>query len=311
VRSILITTAALAGVFAGPAGAATLLDYSVYSLGDYSSLYGGSVIGGRVAVAGNANINSEAIGRNLTSADSKTPTVIVGGNVSYDNSTLKYGSVVFGGANKSGRWTQVQTPNGSVTQGTPLDFSALGNMALSYSAGLAAQKATGSLSSLYGTGTLNAGSGINIFYVSGKDLASLHKLRLVGDSGGKVVINVDAAEFSRSLSFDTGGFAADSVLFNFYNATDLDLGGWDFGGSLLAPEASITLRGGNILGNVVAGDFQSAGAKVAGNAYAGYLDAAGISAIPEPDTWLMMLAGFTLVGIMVRRRRYRTTPVLA
>ena len=295
---------ALGAALASPAGAATLLDYSVYSLGNYSSNNGGTTVAGRVAAAGDVRINSENIGGGLTKADNGTATVIAGGNLSYDNSTLKYGNAVYGGSNNSGKWVQAQTPNGSIIQGNPLDFGALNRTAAGYSASLAGLGANGIFSSRHGAGTLTASSGgLNVFNLTDKDLSSLSKLTLVGDSGGKVVINIDASSFSKHLEFNLGGFAADSVLLNFYNATSLDLQGWKLGGSLLAPDAAITLRGGNILGNIVAGDFKSAGANVSGKAYSGYLDAAGISAIPEPETWLMMLAGFTLVGIMLRRRR--------
>jgi len=299
---------ALGAALAAPAGAATLLDFSVYSLGDYASSGGGSTIDGRVAVAGNASINAESIGAGLTSAASQTPVVIAGGNLSYDNSTLRYGSVVYGGANNSGQWTQVQTPNGTVTQGNPLDFSSLNDIASGYSTSLSRLDANGAFSALYGAGTLTASSsGLNVFFLNAADLASVSSLKLVGDSGGKVVINVDASDISKHLSFDMGGYASDSVLFNFYNASNVALGGWQFGGSVLAPDALVTLRGSSILGNIVAGDFQSAGSHVGGNGYAGYFDAGRLSAIPEPDTWLMLLAGFTLAGIMIRRRRRQSS----
>ena len=34
-----------------------------------------------------------------------------------------------------------------------------------------------------------------------------------------------------------------------------------------------------------------------------YVDGVGVNAVPEPATWLMLLAGFAMVGAMVRRKR--------
>lgn len=50
---------------------------------------------------------------------------------------------------------------------------------------------------------------------------------------------------------------------------------------------------------------------VSASSYGSYLDAVSVSAVPEPETYAMMLVGLGLVGFAARRRKQPTQRVLA
>lgn len=300
----LVGFVAIASLVAAPASAAISIDYALYSLGDYTEK-GGSDIARGVAVAGDAKINSAAIGTGLNASSKGSAVVVVGGTVRYDNAALTYGDVVFGGANKSGKYTQAKTPGGSFVQGNPVDFDRINAGLLGISAAYGALAPTGTLSNQWGTGTLtgSARAGTDVFTLSTKDLGGFHALRMVGTVGSKAIINIVGDSFSSHFSFDRGHYAAQDVTFNFVDASRIGLNGLNLSGSILAPLATISQQGGRIDGKIIAGAYSGAGATIGGDGGLAVAngDTAGI--IPEPGTWAMLIAGFGLVGGMMRRNR--------
>lgn len=298
--------ALVAFAVAVPAAATTPLDYSLVTLGNYTDA-GGSNIGTGIAVAGNARINSTAIGTRLGAASDNTGVVIVGGNIAYDNSTLAHGSVVFGATNTSGQYTQARTPRGSFTAGSTLDFASIATGLTTLSSQYGALATTGSFTSLYNAGTLSGArtSGTDVFTLTTAQLGGVYALRMIGTAGSKAIVNIVGTSFGSHFSFDRGNYAVADITFNFLDATAISFGGIDLGASVLAPLARFTQNGGFIRGSVAVGEFYAAGGNIVGDGQFSIADveaggAAG--AVPEPATWAMLLAGFGLVGATMRRR---------
>lgn len=287
---------------AAPASATTVIDYSLFTLGDYTDL-GGSTIAGGVAVTGNARINSTAIGTALGADRNNTPVVVVGGNISYDNASLPHGSVVYGGSNGSGQYTQATTPGGSFAQGASIPFATYGAGLIGLSGDYAALAPTGSFASLYGAGTLTGGAtaGVDIFNLTTGDLSGLYSLSLIGTAGSKAIINVTGASYASYLGLNRGNYAVSDITFNFVDATALSFAGMDFGASVLAPMARLSQQGGNIRGAVAVGAYEGAGARIGGDG----AFAIDTGAVPEPSSWVMLIGGFGLIGAALRRRRAR------
>jgi choice-of-anchor A domain-containing protein len=151
-------------------------------------------------------------------------------------------------------------------------------------------------------GNFNAGSntGIVVFDISGSTLASdlvNHDISFTGKGVTSYIINV-IGNFTdpNSTHFNID---QEDALFNFEDATKVNLGQW--GASILAPDAALTITGGgNIEGSVFAKSFLGGGELHNNNLFNGALPT--IAAVPEPSTWAMLFAGFAGLGFLGWRR---------
>ena len=156
-------------------------------------------------------------------------------------------------------------------------------------------------------GKFNAGSntGIVVFDINGSTLASDLANHDISFTGGKgvtsYIINVIGNFTERSSTH----FNVDQedALFNFENATTVNLGQW--GASILAPDAAVKITsGGNIEGSLFAQSFLGGGELHNNNLFNGALPVAAVPtvAVPEPSTWAMLIAGFAGLGFLGWRR---------
>jgi choice-of-anchor A domain-containing protein len=290
------TIGLMAAAVAGPARAASptakdiLSSFNLVTTGNVSTqsdIVGDAVVGGNLSGAtffgGGSNIPS-------------SPDLYVFGKLNSSLNLNSGGSLYYAGS-----------PSQPVNyNGGGKHYTTLPNALSSYTDPLTALSAqlsdlTATTGTSFVNGKFNAGSntGIVVFDIKGSTLTSdlvNHDFSFTGKGVTSYIINV-IGNFTdpSSTHFNVD---QEDALFNFENAATVNLGQW--GASILAPDAALTITGGgNIEGSVFAKSFLGGGELHNDNLFDGALPT---TAVPEPSTWAMLLAGFVGLGFLGWRR---------
>ena len=120
-------------------------------------------------------------------------------------------------------------------------------------------------------------------------------ISLTAPAGSTVVVNVNGATVNiAGSSITINGITRNQVLWNFYNATQINYASVGWQGSILAPIATFTGSGGNIDGQLIV-NKDSACTEVHNYLFTGDRPALA-SSTPEPVTWLISFSGLALVA---------------
>jgi choice-of-anchor A domain-containing protein len=226
-----------------------LSDYNLFLLGDYS---GGQDVQGRLAAGGNVTLTDFSVGTALPDNDIANTLVVgntlnlsrggVWGDAWYGNSYIADESVVF--------------PRGSVSQGSPVDFSARGSELRALSSRLAGLPANGltTIESWGGIMLLGTDPEVNVFEVDASAFSGAVLLSISAPADSLAVINItgSSATFTGFGHMFSGGIDQQGVLFNFVNASAIDAHGYGFWGTVLAPYAHVTFNDGSFDGGIYA-----------------------------------------------------------
>jgi choice-of-anchor A domain-containing protein len=227
------------------------------------------------------------------------------------------------GGNLGGSGTQVNNSAGAVVGGTASNLLLNGGGPVSHDIGAVSSPVSTMLTLATNLKSLDATLGTSVSYSgSGKatfkntssadfvvfDLTSMdagtNSVFKASEfdfnlGGAKTVIfNTDETAYSINANF-LGGVAASlgsKAIWNFYNAETISLGS-QFGGSLLAMNAALS-NANNIEGGVyVESLVQSGEIHYASGGFKG-----NIAAVPEPETYAMLLAGLGMLAAIGRRK---------
>lgn len=278
---------------------------NLFSLGNFSA--SGSDVEGAVLVKGNFTASSYSVNKKDKDAFGSY-SLVVGGNMNYSSAALNNGSYYVGGkATLVSVGTDRNTKSSTVN---PANFNAMADNAKKVSAALNNATETGRSSVQYGGMTLTGtNKSVEVFDITGSALSSVNYFNLNNlKSGSTLIFNIsgkDAIGFNQN-GVGLNGFDKYNVLFNFYEATNLNLQNVGVYGSILAPLATVTGSGGVVNGQVIVGNWLS-NVQVNADHYFSAVNVPGYSLalapVPELSVWPMLLVGLGLIGLFKARRR--------
>jgi len=249
-------------------------DYNVFVLGDITQKY--TDIEGKLAAGGNVNFVG-GLGSRL--ANNSGNVVVAGQNLTLSNGQVYHGNAVYGGtANVS---SNVGFPQGTLSQGNPIDFNAAGEELRSLSQYLATLTPTGQ-TTVQSWGAINlsgTGTAFNVFNLSGTDVSKTNYFEIKGDANSTILVNISGKDVSlQNFGFNILGTDKQKVIYNFYEATNLTASSIGIQGSILAPLANFKFNNGQVNGNVVV-------ASLTGNGEShNYLFNGDLPSVPKTET---------------------------
>lgn len=320
-------------------GDVTITDHHVYNGGIQAGgkiTVSGSGIDGGISTKDSAdltggNYNNETIisekDTTLRSTTFTNGTVHVGGNFDNENGGTFTGSTLFKGPGATTTADGWYLNQGTVVDGAApnvelIDHAQISADIKSASDNYAAQTANGTVTNPFSEQwVFSGGSDLNIFDFDGSDLAHLSVLTFEGARDATYVFNVSGENIDfGSLGDKIGGWfyfadqmnvslfddLSSKILFNFYEATSVDIYGSVFG-SILAPLADVYVYGGDlggaINGSVYANNLAGYG-QINNIAFTGMDVPPSRGQVPIPATlWLMGLGMIALLRQQTQRRK--------
>ena len=273
--------------------------YSAFIFGNVGSAAhtGFHDVEGRLAAGGNVFLSSFSVGQKSAPG---APVLVAGGNLKIGSGDIAHGTAVYGQNVSTNQWFAP----GTFVKGSPIDFGAAQTQLTALSQQVSALKSTGTVVIENSGYTLigDKNADVNVFNI---DSASLKNLTLDTSSlksTAHIIINDSASSINLSGGYSSFSAFADRTLFNFSSATSTSLTTYAWG-SILAPQATFSGSGhleGSLIANAVSASEQSHSTVEIG---VGGFSPVSVSAVPEPESYAMLLAGLGLMGFVLRRRK--------
>ena len=253
---------------------------------------------GRLAVGGNANLANYSVGYKLSPSDD--PALVVGGDLTFKSGQVYNGDVMVGGSTENVdrsvlnglEHNDLELIEGDV--GVLVNFSKEEAYLTGLSKEISELAATGTSEMKWGGMNL-AGDGksdLQVFNLDGQELLAAHTFNLDLSSipeDAFLLFNISGKTAGlTNMSLAQLQAISDHVLFNFFDADELQLAGIGVEGSILAPFANVKNPMGVINGTIIAKSWDG---MMQQNHNPLVQDPGGTAAVPEPATLLLLGSG--------------------
>jgi choice-of-anchor A domain-containing protein len=258
-------------------------------------------IEGRAAIGGDLNTPGGYSVGDRAPDDPTKYSLVVGGNLHAPGHWQ-----VFNGNARYGTGTQLPSmePGYTISQGPgDLNFGAAYTTFRSISTYLGGLSDNGTQLYQFTTYTLTGtNAGLNVFNVNAADWAAASNRVIDAPTGSTVIVNIAGASAGMMNGMQAlnnlhdGSTRQTRILFNFHQATTVNITNMAVTGSVLAPDALVTISGGGIDGQAVLGALN----QINGGEIHRW-DFTGSTPVPEPGT--MAALGLGALALLKRRRK--------
>lgn len=292
-RYMIATTAfALSGIAASPSFAGTLSAATILS--DFNGvIYGNastpSDVEGALVVGG--SFSGATIYNNPTANQTQPPgfgALTVFGSTSGNPININNGGSAYVGGSHGAKVNF--NGGGGYISAPPVTLSSIETTLNTLSSSLSSLAANSSLPAPNNNEVISAkpnASGLAVFNVTAADLAAIPSYNFSLNGAKTVIVNVSGSSVSFNANDESGTTGANNIIWNFYQATSVNLG-TQIAGTILAPKANVT-NGNQIDGDLIAASWTGSG-ELHDYAFDGVL-----SPVPLPAA--LPLFGAALLGL--------------
>ncbi|WP_320041897.1 choice-of-anchor A family protein [uncultured Desulfobacter sp.] len=279
-----------------PLGAAG--EYNLFTISDAGNVnLVNSDSQGSVAIGGNATLSNYKVGSNLGSNGK----LVVNGNLTWTNGEVGQGNGIIYA--KTATLSGVTPDHIAPIADSGVDFGAAAAYLTANSAYWGSLAATGETENNWGDISLTGDNAdLNIFNIIGSDLLGAHTLNINVTDGATVLINVTGSTSGlTNMGYTLSGVDSAHILYNFFEAKDLDFYSVGIQGSVLAPQADVDFYSGNIDGQMVAYTLDDGGTGTTGQ-FHNKSFAGSLSPVPIPGTAWLLSIGMLWISALIRKK---------
>ena len=256
-QSVTLTLKARVNLYAHTYDLGLAKDFNVFVLNDINQP--SSDTEGRVAVGNNAYFSNYSVGDKLPPSGGTVDVLVVENSLTYLSGSVYGGNVVYGN-NTNLPLSTVSIVDGTLRQADLIDFDAAHQSLLNLSGMLKNYTVNGTTEFQYNQIKLTGTNPVlNVFSVDGAELSLANDYLVNVPNGSVVLVNISGEFVQWTGGHVVNGTAINNVLYNFYDAVNLNIHHIDVRGSILAPKAELSFPTGLISGQVIVNNITGIG----------------------------------------------------
>ncbi|WP_340011484.1 DUF5057 domain-containing protein [Paenibacillus sp. FSL H7-0690] len=240
--------------------------------GDYNAFIFGKAtvtasLRGNLAAGGDTTTSSVDI--NMSNGNKVPYAIVTGGNLDFTNGTV-YGNIIHQGEfNKVDSGSIISGTYRKVTD-TLIDFASAQQYYVNLSNQLATVPQNGTTELKYNGLYIKGDHSVNIFNLTSDYFNQAGWTNITASSGSTMIYTITGSTVNVHKAFDLPqNTTGNNILYNFPDATTVNISGVEIKGSILAPKAALNISNGNVYGNVIAASLSTASCYIAILPYTG------------------------------------------